>query len=182
MSRLHLIATEETTAAAKPLLDAVKSKLGLVPNMTRAMANSPAVLDGYLHLSGALSGEALSPSARAARLGCLARESMRLLPRRSLGDRQDGRAQCRPDSRQSAGDSGRPQDKRADPVRPQGDRVAGAGERPSIAEVREAGFDDGAIAEVVAHVGLNVLTNYFNNVAETDVDFPKADELTTHSL
>lgn len=51
-----------------------------------------------------------------------------------------------------------------------------------IAEVREAGFDDGAIAEVVAHVVLNVLTNYFNNVAETDVDFPKADELTTHSL
>jgi hypothetical protein len=30
----------------------------------------------------------------------------------------------------------------------------------------------------VAHVALNVFTNYFNNVAETDVDFPKADELT----
>jgi hypothetical protein len=25
----------------------------------------------------------------------------------------------------------------------------------------------------VAHVALNIFTNYFNNVAETEVDFPK---------
>ena len=43
-----------------------------------------------------------------------------------------------------------------------------------LVEVREAGFDDGAIAEVIAEVALNVLTNYFNNVAETTVDFPAA--------
>ena len=48
-------------------------------------------------------------------------------------------------------------------------------------EVREAGFDDGAIAEVVAHVALNVLTNYFNNVAQTDLDFPRAETLKTES-
>jgi alkylhydroperoxidase family enzyme len=47
-----------------------------------------------------------------------------------------------------------------------------------LAEVREAGFDDGAIAEVVAHVALDVFTNYLNNVAQTDVDFPRAPELT----
>jgi len=29
-----------------------------------------------------------------------------------------------------------------------------------------------AIIEVVAHVALNVFTNYVNNVAETTVDFP----------
>ncbi len=44
-------------------------------------------------------------------------------------------------------------------------------------DVREAGYDDGVIAEVVAHVALNVFTNYFNEVAETDIDFPKAEEL-----
>jgi alkylhydroperoxidase family enzyme len=43
-----------------------------------------------------------------------------------------------------------------------------------IDEVRHAGFDDGAIAEVVASVALNVFTNYFNLVADTDIDFPKA--------
>ena len=50
-----------------------------------------------------------------------------------------------------------------------------------IAAVRNAGFDDGAIAEVVAHVALNVFTNYFNNVAETEIDFPEAEELAVTS-
>ena len=49
----------------------------------------------------------------------------------------------------------------------------------ALAEVREAGFDDGVIAEVVAHVALDVFTNYFNNVARTDLDFPRAPKLTT---
>jgi hypothetical protein len=44
--------------------------------------------------------------------------------------------------------------------------------------VREAGLDDGTVAEVVAHVALDVFTNDFNNVARTDLDFPKAPELT----
>ncbi|MBY0588378.1 hypothetical protein K2X85_14480 [bacterium] len=43
--------------------------------------------------------------------------------------------------------------------------------------VREAGFNDGDIAEVVAHVALNVFTNYFNQVADTDIDFPMAEPL-----
>ena len=39
--------------------------------------------------------------------------------------------------------------------------------------VRNAGFSDGEIAEIIAHVALNVSTNYFNNVAGVEVDFPK---------
>src|SRR4051794_20786463 len=54
MSRLNQIAPESASGRARTLLEAVKNKLGLVPNMTRAMANSPAVLDGYLQFSGAL--------------------------------------------------------------------------------------------------------------------------------
>jgi alkylhydroperoxidase family enzyme len=42
-----------------------------------------------------------------------------------------------------------------------------------IEEVRGAGFDDEAIAEVVAQVALNIFTNYFNQVAQTEIDFPK---------
>ena len=44
-------------------------------------------------------------------------------------------------------------------------------------EVRGAGFDDAAIAEVVANVALHVFTNYFNRLAETDLDFPAAPAL-----
>src|SRR5262249_47910912 len=50
-------------------------------------------------------------------------------------------------------------------------------EDADIAAVRDAGYGDAEIAEVVAHVGLNVFTNYFNNVAGTTIDFPKAPAL-----
>jgi alkylhydroperoxidase family enzyme len=39
--------------------------------------------------------------------------------------------------------------------------------------VRQAGFSDGEIAEIVAHVALNVFTNYFNTATQVDVDFSK---------
>ncbi len=42
----------------------------------------------------------------------------------------------------------------------------------ALERVRKAGFDDGEIAELVAHVALNVLTNYFNHVARLEIDSP----------
>ena len=46
-----------------------------------------------------------------------------------------------------------------------------------VESVRAAGGGDTEIAEVVAHVALNTFTNYFNNVANTTIDFPKAPDL-----
>ena len=43
--------------------------------------------------------------------------------------------------------------------------------------LRQSGYTDGQIAEIVAHVALNLFTNYFNHVAGTDVDFPAAPQL-----
>ena len=42
-----------------------------------------------------------------------------------------------------------------------------------IAALRNAGFDEASVIEIVVNVALNVLTNYVNNVAQTDIDFPK---------
>jgi hypothetical protein len=42
---------------------------------------------------------------------------------------------------------------------------------------RSAGYSDEAVAEVVAHISLNVLTNFFNSVAETEIDFPQVEVL-----
>ena len=50
-------------------------------------------------------------------------------------------------------------------------------EDADLQEVSRHGFSDGDIAEIVANVALNIFTNYFNHVAETDVDFPKATSL-----
>jgi hypothetical protein len=42
-----------------------------------------------------------------------------------------------------------------------------------VSTAKAAGLGDGEIAEVVAHVALNIFTNYFNNLNQTDVDLPK---------
>lgn len=46
-----------------------------------------------------------------------------------------------------------------------------------MSSLRRLGFDDGDIAEIIANVALNIFTNYFNHVAETDIDFPRAEAI-----
>ena len=179
MSRINQIATETASDRARPLLDAVKNKLGLVPNMMRAMANSPAVLDGYLQLSGALSKGTLSARAReqlslavAQANGC----DYCLAAHSTIGKMVGLTAEQVRDSR-----LGTAVDPKADALirfALEVVRTRGRVSDEALAEVREAGIDDGVIAEIVAHVALDVFTNYFNNVTQTDVDFPKAPELT----
>ena len=64
MTRITEIDPTTATGKTKELLDAVHAGLGLIPNMARAMATSPAVLEGYLGLSGALAHGTL-PARRA---------------------------------------------------------------------------------------------------------------------
>ena len=46
-----------------------------------------------------------------------------------------------------------------------------------LADVRGAGYSDEEIAELIGHVALTQFTNYFNHIAETEVDFPVVAEL-----
>jgi alkylhydroperoxidase family enzyme len=39
--------------------------------------------------------------------------------------------------------------------------------------VKKAGYSEAAIAEIIAHVGLNIFTNYFNIATSVVVDFPQ---------
>ncbi len=178
MARFHQIAPEIATGKAKELLDAVKSKLGLVPNLTRAMANAPAVLEGYLGLSGALGKGSLSAKTReqiALAVG-QANECDYCLAAHSAIGKMVG---LTPDQIRDS--------RRGTAIDPKADAIVrfarklvdvrGRVSNDDVSEVREAGLDDGAIAEVVANVALNIFTNYFNHVAETDIDFPKAEEI-----
>ena len=55
---------ENATGKAAELLAQVQKSLGLTPNMTKVMANSPALLQGYLALSGAVATGALPAGVR----------------------------------------------------------------------------------------------------------------------
>ena len=54
MSRISIPARDDVPEASKPILDAVNKSLGVVPNMFRLFAASPAALTGLTSLSGAV--------------------------------------------------------------------------------------------------------------------------------
>lgn len=182
MSRIKTISPESATGRARSLLEAVSSKLGLVPNMTRAMANSPAVLDGYLQFNGALGKGTLSAKVReqialavAQANGC----DYCLAAHSAFGKMVGLTAEQMQDSR-----LGTTVDPRSDALIRFARKMVETRGRVSdgdLDEVRAAGFDDGVIAEVVANVALHVFTNYFNLVADTDLDFERAPELRAES-
>lgn len=171
--RIPLIDPATATGRAGDLLAAVKAKMGAVPNLTRVMAHAPAVLDGYLGLSGALAGGVLPAAVReqlALGVGeangcdyCVSAHSY-------LGKKAGLSADAVRDARRGTGD---PLLAFARAVLDSRGQVTDA----DLAAVRAAGYGDAEIAEAVAHVALNVLTNFLNNVARTPIDFPKAEPL-----
>ena len=63
-TRLKAVDPRTATGAANELLDGVQAKLGITPNLHRTMANAPAVLEGYLNFSNALTKGSLSAKLR----------------------------------------------------------------------------------------------------------------------
>lgn len=182
MTRLLAIAPETATGKAKDLLNAVNGKLGMVPNMTRTMANAPAVLDGYLAFSGALAKGALPAKLREQiALTVAERNSCQycLAAHSTIGKMVGLSEEQVVDSRHA-----RAVDSKADAVlRFAGSLVDNRGRISDgdLEELRNAGVDDPAIAEIVAHVSLNIFTNYFNHVSDPDIDFPKASPLSVEA-
>ena len=174
MARFTLIDPKTATGKAKQLLDAVQHKLGLVPNMTRAMANSPAVLESYLSFSTALAGGQLDPKLREQISLAVAEANMCdycLSAHTAIGKMVGLSEQDIAASRnyQSSGAKSAAALKFAHEI------VVRRGElgQGDVDAARAAGLTDGEIGEVIANVAVNIFTNYFNHIAATDIDFPK---------
>ena len=173
MSRLRIPAREDAPAKSQPLLDAVEKQLGVVPNLFRLVGSSPAALEGYLGLNGAL-GRTLDTKTRerialaiAQANGCDYCLSAHTYLGLNLAKIDDAEIVLN-----RAGHSG---DAKADAALVFARKVLAARGRVSdadLAAVRLAGFSESQVIEIVATVALNVLTNYINNVAQTEIDFP----------
>ncbi len=179
MSRITIPTIEQSASASQNLLAAVQKQLGMVPNLMKLTGHSPAALEGYLSWSGAL-GKGVLNAALRERIAlavsafngcdyCLAAHSY-------LGANVAGLdpAELR------AARQGHSEDAQAQAALQFALRVAASRGRVSdadIAALRLAGFNEAGVVEIVAHVALNVLTNYLNNVAQTDIDFPAAPAL-----
>ncbi len=174
MSRIAIPTRDDAPAASQPILDAVKAQLGgVLPNLFRLAANSPPALTGLTSLSGAL-GKALDLKTReriavaVAEVNgceyCLAAHSYigvnmaKLTPEEVALNRKGGSS-----------------DPKAEAAVRFAKLVAETRGKISDADleaVRAAGFADAQIVEIVALTAENFFTNFLNNVAQTDVDFP----------
>jgi uncharacterized peroxidase-related enzyme len=175
MSRLNIPATVDTApTAAQPLLNGVKAKLGSVPNLFRLLAVSPAALEGYLGLSGALGKGSLDARTRerialavAEFNGCGYCTSAHAFIGKNMAGLTDAEI--------AANRNGSSTDARAAAAVSFAVRVVetrGQVSDADVASIRLAGYSDAEVVEIVLHVALNTLTNYVNEVAETSIDFP----------
>jgi len=173
MSRLAQLTDDQVSESAKPLLDGIHQKLGMVPNLYRVLANEPAVLSAILAMNTALDKGSFNAETREAIALAAAGEnscdycaSAHTMISKSLkvedeeiGLRLRGAAS---DPKLNA------ILKFARAVIVERGFVSSA----QIDEARAAGLTDGEIVETVGHVVVNIFTNYTNHVAETDIDFP----------
>jgi len=173
MSRIAVPAREAAPAAAQPLLDGVEKQLGVVPNLYRLLALSPATLQGVLGLGGAL----------AKTLNVKTRERIALAVAQINGcdyclsaHTYLGLNLARIDAEEIAlnrrGASSDPMANAAVAFAAEVTRSRGHVSDADLAAVRAAGFTDAQIVEIVGVVVENVLTNFLNNVAGTEIDFP----------
>ena len=176
MSRLPLVDVGQSEGVAREVLDRVQAQLGRVPNLYRAMANGPAALEGYLGFRAGLARGALSPRLReqlalltAEENGCAYCVAAHTFRGRKVGLSAD---------ELRANRNARSEDERtAVALRFARAVITCRGDvPPDIFEAaRAAGWSDGDLAEMVGHVALNIYSNYFNHVAQPELDFPPAD-------
>jgi uncharacterized peroxidase-related enzyme len=175
MTRIPIPGTiNDAPAASQPLLEAVKKQLGVVPNLFRLVSTSPDALQGYLGLSGALSKGAL-PAATRERIalavaeinGCDYCLSAHSYLGKNLAKLDDAEI--------AANRNGASNDPKADAAVRFAAKVVrerGHVSEDDVRAVKLAGYDDAQAIEIVLHVALNTWTNYINEVAKTDIDFP----------
>ncbi|SPJ24589.1 carboxymuconolactone decarboxylase family protein [Palleronia abyssalis] len=175
MSRIEIpVSIDAAPAAARPLLEGVKKALGSVPNLFRITANSPAALEGYLALSSAVAKGTLTPQTRerialaVAQINgcdyCLAAHTYLARNVAKLGDAEI-----------SANRAGGSSDPKADAAVRFVTKLVherGRASDADVAAVKQAGYTEAEVVEIVAHVALNTLTNYLNEALGTPIDFP----------
>jgi len=178
MPRLSPVTQETADTAAAELLSAVNKKMGTVPNIIATMANSPAVANAYLSFSEALSSGSL-PARLREQIALVVGETNQcnycVAAHTALG-KGAGLSEAETVGARQA-DAEDHKERVALQFARKLVQKRGWVSDDDVQQLRQAGYRDGEIAEIVANVALNIFTNYFNHVAGTDVDFPAAPQL-----
>lgn len=172
MPRLHVVDPASASGKAKELFDGPLK--GKHFNIFKGLANSPHVLQMYLAMNQSLSGISLSPKevetvqlAASHASGCAYCEAAHTAI---------GKGHGMTDAQAVGARKGQVEDDaRMDALARFTKAIADSGGQVSdtdLSRFKSAGFDDKAVVEVVGLYALAILTNTFNHVNQSEVDFP----------
>jgi uncharacterized peroxidase-related enzyme len=174
MSRIAPVVSSNADRKVAIILSQVEKSLGMVPNLFATLANAPVALDGLLSLSKTLSRGRLT--ARQGEIVALAvgQEneckyclSAHTASSRSVGLNDAGALKAR------NGDGDDPFERALASFAKVIVRQRGHLSNEELESARKAGIDEGLVMEIIANVALNTFTNYVNEVADTEIDFPE---------
>lgn len=168
MSRINAISLDTATDASRPVLEGVKKKIGFLPNLFSTLAKAPVALDTYVQASAILGKTSLSAQQK---------EAVYLAT-----SQVNGCDYCLAAHTLFAGKAGLSTEDIVAARHGELNAYAALARQlvetrghlndEQIAAARAAGIDDVKIIEVIALVAVQTLTNYLNNTALTDIDFP----------
>ena len=176
MSRITVINNDNANAEQRELLDAIQSKLGMVPNFLKVIANSPDALRAFLGLHSIAGAGSLDPLTRERIALALAEQNAceYCVSAHSALGRKAGLDSAE----MEANRIGTSQDaKAAIAVKFARSLAEHSGEvtTAEIMEVRNAGYSEAEIVEIITHTGLNILSNIVGKASQVDIDFPKVE-------
>ena len=178
MSRINLVTKEQATPEQLALFEDIEQQLGIVPNFLKVFANSPAALQAFLGLhSIANAGELDAKTKERIALGlaeqnaCEYCVSAHTAIGKNAGLSGDEILANRAGSSQDA--------KAAVAVKFSRSLAENNGEvsTSELLEIRNAGYTEAEIVEIITHVGMNVLTNILGKASRVEIDFPKVELL-----
>lgn len=174
MNRIAQLDLAEATGRTKQLFEGVQAKLGVVPNLFRVLGNAPAALEAYLDFSGMLAGASFDAKLREQIALTVAGSNLSgycLSAHAFIGGRAGLSEREIADAGHAIGATAKTDAilKFARNVVVQRGEVSDA----DLEQARTSGLTDAEIVETVAHVALNIFTNYLNHVARPVVDFPE---------
>jgi uncharacterized peroxidase-related enzyme len=176
MSRINVVSNDNASQEQQQLFTAISSKLGMVPNFLRVLANSPTALNAFLGLHDIAGAGSLDSKTRerialtlAQNSGCQYCVSAHTAIGRKAGletaDIEASRAGTSQDTKAAVAV------KFARALSEHTGDVTSA----ELQEVRNAGYSDSDIVEIITHVGMNLLTNILAKASRVEIDFPKVE-------
>ncbi len=178
MQQISSVQPETAQGATRELFQTVQQAFGMIPNATKVMGHSPAVLESFLVFSQAMGKAQIGPKlhtqiklAVSESNDCLyctsilsaVGPSVGLTPTEILQSRARSAEENRTKAALNFAYAVLENHGKIDPE--------------DLQSVRDAGFTDAELVEIIASVVLGCFTNFLNNVIDTTLDFPEAPSL-----